>query len=94
MGNVFSTWHIISVFKVLELLISFFFFKIPLKHFSCCTVNIKVTRENVRKLGFEGVFGKALKNTYLILKGFGSRDFTGGFLTSESLRNVSICPLK
>lgn len=70
------------------------FFKIPLKHLFCCTENIKVTRENVREVGFERVFGKALKNTYLILKGFGCRDFTGGFLTSESLKNVSICPLK
>lgn len=78
MGNGFSTWHIISVFQVLELLTSFFF-KIPLKHLPCCTENIKVTRQNVRKLGFERVFGKALKNTSLILKGFGCRDFTGGF---------------
>lgn len=56
-----------------------FFSKIPLTHLSCCTVNIKVTRENIRKLGFERVFGKALKNTSSILKGFGCRDFTGVF---------------
>lgn len=93
MGKGFSICPIISVFQVLELLISSFL-KISLKHLSCCTENIKVTRENVRKLGFERVFGKALKNKYLMLKGFGCRDFTGGFLTSQSLRNVSICLLK
>lgn len=73
-----APWHIVPVFKVLELLISCFF-KIPLKHLSCCTETSKVTRENVRKLGCGRAFGKLWKNTYLILKGFGCRDSTGGF---------------
>lgn len=70
--------HIISVFKVLQLLIRSFF-KMPLKHLSCCTENIKVTKDNVGKLGFAKAFGKLWKNTYLILKRFGSRYSTGGF---------------
>lgn len=41
-----ALWHVISVSKVLELLISFIF-KMSVIHVLCCTESIKITRQNV-----------------------------------------------
>lgn len=75
-----ALWHVISVFKVLELLISFLF-KMSLIHVLRCTESIEITRQNV---GLQKSFRKTLEKCIFNIKRIWLQRFHRCLLASRS----------